>query len=59
MISVQQSLEIFLKSNYFIQEDNREKAVDIAEYLESVLEPEDINPYILSEFLGEQANTVD
>jgi hypothetical protein len=59
LISAQGSLETFLKSNYFLQEENREKAIDIAEYLESILLPEEINGYILQEYLGESANTVE
>lgn len=34
LLTVQNSLETVLKSNYFLQEDNRDKAVQIAEYLE-------------------------
>lgn len=37
LVTLQNSLEMILKSNYFQSDDNREKAVEIAEYLEEHL----------------------
>ncbi|CDW82096.1 UNKNOWN [Stylonychia lemnae] len=58
LISIQNSLETVLKSNYFIQDNNRDKAIEIAEYLMECLDDDEINPYIYQEFLGYN-NTVD
>eukprot|EP00347_Sterkiella_histriomuscorum_P002617 403367450 len=58
LISVQNSLETVLKSNYFLQDENRDKAVEIAEYLEEWLDEDQINTFIYQEFLG-YVNTVD
>ena len=59
LISAQTSLESFLKANYFLVEENREKAVEIATYLNGVLDMADINGYIVNEYLGDTLNTVD
>ena len=40
LITVQSSLEMVLRNIYFATDDNRDKAIDIAEYLEEHL-PED------------------
>ena len=43
LVSLQNSLELILKNNYFANEDNRDKAVEIAEYLEEHLDESQIN----------------
>ena len=58
LITVQSSLEMVLRNIYFATDDNRDKAIDIAEYLEEHLSEDQINPYIVQEFLG-YSNTVD
>lgn len=52
LITLQNSLEGVLKSNYFLQEENRNKAVMIAEFLYEYLDDEQMNPFIFQEFLG-------
>lgn len=47
-----------MKNNYFLQEDNRQKAIDLAEYLEEHIAEDELSPYIYNEFLAEH-NTVD
>ena len=56
--SLQSSLESVLRNSYFLQEEARQKAVALAEYLEEHIAEDDMNSYIYTEFLAEN-NTVD
>jgi hypothetical protein len=53
LVSLQASLETFLKQNFFLTEPNKVRGTEIAEYLISKLEEDLISPFIFQEFIGE------